>query len=391
MIGVVTPYKVINYGTKLQAYAMQKLFEKYDDAEIINFLTKSDSRPSALRGKIFSLDIWNHKIIEKIKEHQQRKNMELYENLQIRKKAINSFDKEFLTFSEYTVGSKKLKELVKKYNCVVCGSDQLWAPRNVIADYFTLTWVPRSCTIMSFSASFGISEVPIHLRRKYKCFLRRFDFIAVRENNGRDIVKNMIGRDAVVTADPTIMLERDEWENVSKRSKISIGEPYIFCYFLGSNGKHRNFADELKKITGLKVVNLPHFIEYCDADEKLGDYKLYDVSPSDFLYLIANAEIVLTDSFHASVFSFIFEKKLGLFERFRNDSMESTNSRIYSLLNNLNAEYCLIKDNISISEFLSKKMDYATINDRLDKIRKKSNIYISSSFDRRKHLVERND
>lgn len=385
MIGIVTPYKVNNYGTKLQAYAMQKLFDKYDDSEIVNFLTKSDSRFSAVTGKLFSLNIWHHKITEKLMQQGMKRNQELYKDLQIRNKAINSFDTSFLKFSEYTVGSKNLKELVKKYDCVVCGSDQLWAPRNVIADYFTLTWVPKECRIMSFSASFGITNVPIHLKAKYCKFLRRFDMIAVRENNGVSIVKDLIGEDAVVTADPTLMLDRAEWEEVSNSSNVDIRGSYIFCYFLGSNPEHRKYAEEVSKITGYKIVILPHFINFCDEDEKIGDYKLYDVTPSDFLHLIQNANIVLTDSFHASVFSFIFERKLGVFERFNAESTGSTNSRIYSLLKNLDTQNCLIKGT-DVNGFLSTEMNYTSIGNNLVGLRDKSKQYIVSALAENKSL-----
>ena len=187
MIGIVTPYKVNNYGTKLQAYAMQKLFDQYGGAEIVNFLTKSDTRKSALFGKMFSLDIWSHKIQSRIKNEKLKKNQELYSNLKIRECAINSFDN-FLVKSDYVVGNKALNQLIKKYDYIVCGSDQLWAPRNVIADYFTLTWVPDNIGKISYAASFGLSKIPNSLKRKYINYLSTFDDISVRENTGKEIV-----------------------------------------------------------------------------------------------------------------------------------------------------------------------------------------------------------
>lgn len=379
MIGIVTPYKVNNYGTKLQAYAMQKLFDQYGGAEIVNFLTKSDTRKSALFGKMFSLDIWSHKIQSRIKNEKLKKNQELYSNLKIRECAINSFDN-FLVKSDYVVGNKALNQLIKKYDYIVCGSDQLWAPRNVIADYFTLTWVPDNIGKISYAASFGLSKIPNSLKRKYINYLSTFDDISVRENTGKEIVESLIKKEATVTLDPTLMLDADTWMNVAQKSKMKIGEKYIFCYLLGTNPRHRLWAKQLAKETGCKIVILPHFIDYCKEDSEIADVELYDVTPCDFLKLILEADYIVTDSFHATVFSTIFNRKVAVFERFKKDNTGSTNSRIYSLIHNLNIEAELIDENSSVNDFINLHVDYEIVGQRLESIKKDSFEYIETAL-----------
>ena len=72
-----------------------------------------------------------------------------------------------------------------RYGAVVCGSDQLWAPKNVLADYFTLTLFPDSLNRFSYAASFGVSRVPALLKGRYRKFLNRLSHISVREEQGK--------------------------------------------------------------------------------------------------------------------------------------------------------------------------------------------------------------
>ena len=369
MIGIITPYKVNNYGTKLQAYAMQCLMSKYDDAELLGFVPASDSRITSVLGKVYL------KAKLKLSGKKPAKTPEM----QKRDKAINSFDSHY-KFGRKFKGNSEWKKEIKKYNAVVCGSDQLWAPSNVIADYFTLTLVPDEINKFSYAASFGINSVPSSMRRRYKKFLSRLNSISVREEQGKNIVKDVAGLDAQVVLDPTLMIGKEQWAKLADESKIKIDSPYVFCYFLGTNPEHRNFAKKLAEEKGLKLVTIPHFKEFNEADKDFGDIPLYEADPADFLSLIANAAYVCTDSFHGTVFSVIFNRQVAVFERFQNKSAESTNSRIYTLLENLGMTSQLFKSKDQKDDFVNNEIDYNEVNSRFEELKKDSFGYLDKAI-----------
>lgn len=372
MIGIVTVYTVPNYGTKLQAYAMQNIMSKYDKAELIGFVSKTDTRPSAVLGKLY------------LKVHQKR-NIHItrpdIEQARIREKAIASFNQHYI-FGKTIKGTANLRKEAHKYRAIVCGSDQLWAPMNVIADYYTLTAFPKDVIRFSYAASFGVSEIPNKLKKKYTAFLKRLSKVSVREESGAQIVKELTGYNAQVVLDPTLMVERCEWETLCKTKKESGFDNYIFCYFLGKQMKHREFVNELAKLTGKQIITIPHFKEWNEADQNFGDIQLYNVDPVDFLNYIRNADIVCTDSFHGTVFSLIFNCKVAVFERFNKTSRESTNSRIYSLLKQLDLDSQLITDETSVEEFLQNEIPYNTVEKRLQSLRADSFAYLDTVLGR---------
>lgn len=359
MIGIVTPYKTINYGTKLQAYAMQRLMSKYEDAELLGFISGSDSRISSVIGKMrlkISRRLAKNKSAVRTPEMKQRD------------KAIVGFDAHY-KFGRVFKGNSELKKEVKKYSSVVCGSDQLWAPTNVIADYFTLTLIPDEINKFSYAASFGVNSVPASMRNKYKKYLSRLNSISVREEQGKKIVKDVAGLDAQVVLDPTLMLDKEEWAKLAEESSIKINEPYIFCYFLGTNKAHRDFAVKLASEKGMKLVTVPHFREFAEADVDFGDTPLYNAGPVEFISLIANASYVCTDSFHGTVFSVLFNRQVAVFERFKSTSSESTNSRIYTLLDSLGLKNQLFHSESETRRFAESSIEYGDVISKLEALK----------------------
>ena len=360
MIGIITPYKVNNYGTKLQAYAMQCLMNQYEEAELLGFVPGSDSRLMSVLGKMYL------KVTQK-----RRKKTYKTPKMQQRDRKISTFDT-YYRFGRRFKGNAEWNKEIKKYSAVVCGSDQLWEPTNVIADYFTMTLVPDEINKFSYAASFGVNSIPKSMTKRYRKFLSRLNHISVREEQGKKIVKETTGLDAQVVLDPTLMIDREEWSALASKSKLCIEEPYVFCYFLGTNPDHRSFAKKLAAEQGLKLVTFPHFKEYNEADKDFGDMPIYDADPTDFLSLIANAAYVCTDSFHGTVFSIIFGRQVAVFERFQSASAESTNSRIYTLLDSLGMTEQLFHTEAETDAFVSKPIEYQAVNDRLEALKAES-------------------
>ena len=161
----------------------------------------------------------------------------------------------------------------------------------------------------------------------------------------------------------------------------NLKQKYIFCYFLGNNSDQRDFAKKLSEKTGYKIVTLPHMDEIIKTDFEFGDYKLYNIGPSEFINLIKNAEYVCTDSFHGTAFSIMNHKLFFSFGRYANNSKQSTNSRIQSLLNSLKISNRLCNANDSIEDCIERKIDYSQVDESLEELRKYSRNYLTNAIE----------
>ena len=383
-VGIVSCYFKNNYGSMLQAYATKKIL---DNNEIPNETINIDSNIDFKKGKTkyYKSQIFNFKFIKAkfgmIKLKVDKKiNKELGKNIAKRTDKYKEFKKEF-NLSMACTNYKDLAEMTKtKYTDVIVGSDQLWLPVNVVADYYTLNWVPEDINKISYATSFGFSSVPKKYNEKYSNFLKRINHLSVREQSGVEIIKNVAGIDAKLVSDPTILLTKSEWEKEATTERI-IKEKYILCYFLGNNIEHRKFAERLKQETGCKIVSLNHADEYVKYSDKFCDYAPYNIGPREWINLVKNADYVCTDSFHGTVFSILFNKIFFDFRRHSNKSKVSTNSRIDSLLNvaGINTERILTGKE-DVADVLKYKIDYETVNRNMDKFREESKKWLLDSI-----------
>ena len=335
-VAIVSCYFKYNYGSMLQAFATQKVLDDMNvENETINVSQNVDFTKG--KNKYYMSQIFNFSFIKaklgmiKLKLY-KKTNSDLRKNIKIRNEKFKEFEKFFKLTKPYEK-YKELSEACKqKYSSVIVGSDQLWLPVNVIADYYTLNFVPDEINKISYATSFGVSKIPKKYEEKYRKFLKRIDYLSTREQAGVNLIKNLTNREAQLVCDPTLLLDKDEWMTIQKEERI-IKDKYIFCYFLGKNIEHRKFVERLKEKTGYKIVSLNHCDEYVKYSDVFADETPYDIGPCEFLNLIKNAEYVCTDSFHGTVFSLINNVEFFTFERFKSKNEKvSTNSRIYSLL-----------------------------------------------------------
>lgn len=374
MIGLLTPYAVANYGTKLQAYAVQTIIGRYDQVEIIHF---SHSFPERVIRKFEKvrykkyLDVKpdNAFVPEQISKKQQQ-----------RIEAINSFDVKY-NLTPHLTGMGSLKKYIRKYQSIVCGSDQIWNPINLVEHIYMLEFAPKTIRKVAFSPSFGIGSIPRELESKYRHLLNSMDALSIREKSGYEIIQSLgVDKDCVWTLDPTLILDKEEWNQLSSESSIAVKGDYIFCYFLGEEKIEREILLKIQELTGLRIVGMPHFKKYVPTDEELYDVELYDVSPQDFIKLLSGAKIVCTDSFHGTVFSTIYKKPFVVCQRHSNDDVASTNERLISLLEMLNLEERLIKNPELIYQVLDKKIDFNQVDTILIEEKEKTFKYLKESL-----------
>ena len=378
-VGLVTCYFKHNYGSMLQAYATQKIL---DDNNIPNETINIDNNIDFKKGKrnYYLHQIFNYNFIKSkfgmLKLKLDKKlNKDLGKNINIRTKKYETFKKKFHLTKPYQTYEELTKLCQERYSDVIVGSDQLWLPVNVVADYYTLSFVPEEVNKISYATSFGVSEIEPKYKSLYKKFLDRINHLSVREESGVNIIQNISTNKAKLVCDPTLLLTKKEWEEIVPEKRI-IKEKYILCYFLGKNIEHRKFAERLKQATGYIIVSLNHADEYVKYSDTFADIKPYNIGPSEWINLIKNAEYICTDSFHGTVFSLINNKNFYTFRRYKATNKVSTNSRIDSLLSIVDLKERLLDGTEEISSILNLEIDYTKVNKKLSTFRKTSKKFL---------------
>lgn len=363
-VGIVTGYRIVNYGSVLQAYATQQVVNSLGyDSKLIRFENnKKDSFAylSLLRN-LCSFYHWGLRI-EKIK---LRKNRAAAPSKERRDKFDNFIRKHILETLPLSSGQELLDEC-KKYDILLAGSDQIWHPSNRPLHYYTLDFISNIKKI-SYASSFGVNKLPNQMKRGYKKALQAFDYITVREQSGVDII-NGLGLSAHLVVDPTLLLSCEEWNSVVTEDIVN--KNYIFCYFLGSREDGRIKALEMKRITGLPIIAICGVDDFIEIDNVYIDEKIEAVGPGEFLALIKGSKYVFTDSFHCSVFSIIFEKDFYVFKRFSDEQKISTNSRIENLLSMFDLNNRMCSADTSLTDL--EEINYNFIQYRLEDLRMES-------------------
>ena len=242
------------------------------------------------------------------------------------------------------------------------GSDQVWNPKfDRLSDVDLLSFATPGQRI-SFSASFGISELPEDTQEKVKREIEKFKAISVREERGKKIIEELTGRkDIQVLVDPTMLLTPEEWDKVAKKPEQLKTDKYILNYFLGEvSEKKKKEIERIAKENNCEIVNI--------LDKRS---PFYQTGPSEFLYLEKNAFLICTDSFHSSVFAILYHKPFIVFDR--EDTNVKMNSRLDTLLKKFSLEKQWYKDKIAEEQL---KIDYKEAYKILEKEREKVDLFI---------------
>lgn len=386
-IAVVSCYFKHNYGSMLQAYATQMALDKLNyDNETID-ITGFNGEIKKAKLKYFAkASLTSDILLSKLgmAKNVLKKKLskgEYTNKTQIRDKKFDDFSKKYFRLSPiYSSMTELSNKCEERYSSVLVGSDQLWLPANIAANYYTLSFVPDTVNTIAYSTSFGQSQLPKSVAKKASVFLNKIKHIGVREETGQKLVKDIASRNVPVVCDPTMLFTGEEWMSIQQEKPIVDGK-YIFCYFLGNNPSHRDFVKRLKKKTGYKVVALTHLDEYVKSDENYADETPYDVDPADFVNLIRNAKYVCTDSFHCSVFSILYRKQFLTFRRFNRDTIQSTNSRLDSLFNLVGVDNRFVDPEDDVKKYLNMDTNYDLVHEKLAKVREQSYIYLKKSLE----------
>lgn len=191
-----------------------------------------------------------------------------------------------------------------------------------------------------YAASIGKTQLTKRQIKTYAAFMTSLDAISVRERSARELLANCVENTLIeLVLDPTLILEKGKWFDIAEEGR-KYPHPYIFCYFLENNEQKRDAALKFAEDVGCTLVSVPYLHgEFNQLDRDLGDIS-QEIGPAQFLNYIMNAEYVLTDSFHASVFSILFDKNFRVFGRI--SGIYNMNTRIDTLLSYFNLQQCMI-------------------------------------------------
>ena len=378
-VGLAVCYDTKNFGSQLQVLAtIRKIEELGYESETIRY--KKKLTPTFVLQtipRLFNVSFIKAKLHSKNKRKQIEKHPDIARNVLIRNERFNKFvEKYFTNLSKpYNGWENLVRESSKNYDAFLCGSDQLWLPNNLGSHFYTLEFAPDNKPKIAYATSFGVSRIPDGQKKATAKYLNRFQNLSTREIAGQKIIKELTGKTAQVVCDPTLLFDAKGWEQMLPKKKV-VEEPYVFCYFLGTNEEHRAAANEFKKKTGLKIVTCPYLDNFVETDQNFGDIQLFDMDAADFVNLIRHAEYILTDPFHGSVFSILNHKKFMTFNRF-NAGANSRNSRIDSLCTLLGlSERRYNRDIMNVE----KDIDYRAVEEKLEKLRADSIKYLKTAL-----------
>lgn len=344
-----------NYGTLLQAYGLQRYLRNQGyDVNNIDFSPSVKEKVKNLVKNKNSLSLFKEKweaYLTKKKADQSK--------LNVRNKRFDEFLKKNFNLTEAFYNPESLTDLKNRFDLYICGSDQIWSPMLLNPSYY-FDYLDSSHRKASYACSFGVNKIPDNKKDKIKNLLNSFEEISVRENQGAEIVKDLLKREVPVLVDPTLLLCEDEW-NTLIENKPLVKDKYIFAYFLTYNKDYFEKAEKIAKEKNCKLVVVPS----CKESYSINGEIIQDAGPEEWVNLVANSEMVVTDSFHGCVFSLIYKRQFMVFKRFSDNSSKSQNSRVYTLLNEYNLENHLIEADTDISGISITSSDYERIHEKI--------------------------
>ncbi|OOE77925.1 hypothetical protein BZG72_16005, partial [Salinivibrio sp. PR6] len=362
-----------NIGSMLQTYALQYLVKaRYNkDVEIVNFSSEGQRNMYSMFPKPK-----NHKGLVKLA-------INLF-SYPILKSRFNDFEcfinNEFQLSKNSYKAESELAKLHDAYDYIVAGSDQIW---NVNCDDFSDAYfVPFKTRAkkIAYAPSLGgrnILNSNVDLK-KYKDYIGDFDCLSVRERNGKKWMEELSGQRFEVVADPTILVERDVWETLVPKDEYP--EKYIFFYGVPFSSETYDFMSKISKKLDLPVVMLDAK-SYIYRGNFIRGFKLWkSSSPVDYLGLIKNASLVITTSFHGSIFSTIFKKNFWAVT-FKETNVDD--DRIKVLFEQLGLESRLIYIEEYENYDLMRKVDYSSYEKKISEFRAHSFSFLDKAFDKK--------
>ena len=348
-IGILTFPHSPSYGASLQMHALFKTIESFNyNPYILNYQNIYMLKKQHMERNVFKAKLMN------IIGYNTAKKFKKFEN------KLNWIPKNII------YEAKELKSISNELDYIIVGSDQVWNPKVNGDDTSYFLDFCKSKQKISYAASFGVNNLEKKHESKIAKLLSDIPSLSTREEQGKNIIKNLTGRDATVVLDPTFLQSKEYWETIAHKKRL-VKEPYILSFIFNPNNENEAFCSRLSKETGHPIVKIS------DNPFKKNKKNLKYVSgigPQEFLRLIMDAEYIVTDSFHGTAFSIILNRSFYV------SLSTKTNSRLEHLLNTLNLE----KRIISNCNSLDNCINFTKVNKSISLLRDESLIFLKKSL-----------
>lgn len=359
-IRTITCHKADNHGANLQAYALMHYLESLNnDVEIIDYVPDWFKHfrpfycgtPRFAANPVLKFAYICAKFPSRVKSYRKYKKS-------ARKANFDAFRSKYYKLTAHYESFDALMAEPVDADLFIAGSDQIW---NTMMDNgkdpaYYLQFVPDEKVTASYAASFSVSEIPEELKSQIKKRIDSMDYVSVREKSAIDILEDMGIYNAEVVLDPVFLLNKEQWREIESNTEFD--DDYILVYDFEGTEEVRNFAVKYAKEHNLKIYSL-YKNDYCDKCFE-------DYGPDMFLSLVKNAAFVLSNSFHATAFSLIYEKEFCVIKR-----QEGINSRMIDLLDSVG-----ISDRI-VSEYKEfTEIQYSTVKELLELHIKTSKLFL---------------
>lgn len=371
-VGLMTFHASHNIGSMLQTYAMQYILtNKYGfDVKIIDFSNKEQQEMYSLFNKNDSV-----------------KNLIKNCIILLGKPAFTSRFNDFELFlKEHLITTTNSYETIddmvgieKDFDLLVCGSDQIW---NInCRDFDDAYYLPfaKSTPKVAYAPSLGGRNILKSTKdlNKYKHYLNDFASLSVREENGKKWLEELTGRNVYLVPDPTMLLGKEEWDKLSREREFD--EDYIFFYGAIYDERTYETLNRISKKLGMKIVMLDIKSWLFKGNFLKGIKLSKHTSPEDYLSLIKNAKLVITTSYHGTIFSTIYNKDFWLL------TFKGTNpddDRVQTLLKQLNFQDRRIFLEDIENYDLRKSIDYSSYIQSVETLKSNGYGYLSKSLEK---------
>lgn len=384
-IGIITHYyESRNFGGILQAYALHKTIERLN-IECVQISYNVQISSQSLWYRLFRLALNPQWILPAIRRRLMKEapiptpipTEKIQNEINKREAAFRAFQ-ERIPHTEQVYYEGAMEHCGEEFDTLVTGSDQVWNFAFFRPACFLHFAGPGQKKI-SYAASVSMDSFTRVQAAVVKHYLRDFAAVSVRESQTVDLLRPLSPVEPVWTLDPTLLLTADQWDEICADRMIE--EHYLFCYFLGMDQQKCDLATEFARQNGWKIVTIPYLHGYDEKEPSdFGDYRMIDVSPEQFLSLIKHASYVLTDSFHACVFSNVYKRQYAVFNRNKSGEM---NSRIYSLTQMMEQpeRFCNTDTKMTAAHLSSlSAIDYSRTPEEFEKRKTISLAYLEKSI-----------
>lgn len=366
-VGLLTFHGAHNFGSVLQTYASCKVLQNMGyDVEVINL------RPQGQRNlyHIFKPCHWTASSIVRT--------LFTALNYYALRKRYNKFER-FInnvlpTTERVFADSSEIKAYARKYDIYYTGSDQIWNPACPDFDpAFYLNFTTSDSRRVAYAPSLGKNKFDNATLRLIRKLLTNVDFISCREAEGAALLRTLTDKPVAHVCDPVVLLDRKYLEELAVTPKETA--PYILTYFLENNHGDRSQVETVRKRTGYKVIALNEYIrDWANPHIRLH----LNCSPEEFLGLIKNASLILTNSFHCTAFSVIFQRKFFTCMAASENTKNNNDSRKVDFLKLLGLESRLLPNGTTPD--LSQEIDYSKVEPALEAFRQSSLDYLINAL-----------